>query len=124
MFDGIFWIDIQTGESTYTTPDWAVGPTPEQNITPIQFVGVDMVATGTNIGQILIFKIHENKITSSLDLHGGERYINIFCCNLHQTDYPFKISRTSSLGEQRFASCGGDFRRIGFRGHPVCLEGG
>jgi hypothetical protein len=123
MFDGIFWIDIGTGESAYTTPDWAVGPTPEQNITPIQFVGVDMVATGTNTGQILVFKIHENKPTSTLDLHGGERYINIVVTSIRLI-IPFKISRISSPSEQRFASCGGDFRRIGFRGHPVCLEGG
>jgi hypothetical protein len=81
MFDGLFWLDTNTGESAYTTPNWAVGPKPEQNITPIQFVGVDMVATGTNTGQILLFKIHKNKPAFTLDLHGGERY----SCNLRQT---------------------------------------
>jgi hypothetical protein len=78
LFNGLFWVDVKTGDLMHTTPGWAVGPAPEQQLTPIQFLGLDEVATGTDTGQILIFKIHSNKPTSTLDLHGGEK------CNVHK----------------------------------------
>jgi hypothetical protein len=73
LFNGLIWADIKTRDLMHTTPGWALGPAPEQQLTPVQFLGVDEVATGTDTGQILIFKIHSNKPTSTLDLHGGKR---------------------------------------------------
>lgn len=72
LFNGMAWIQMKTHEVKYTTPGWALGPAPEQQLTPVHFLGVDVVATGTDMGHIFIFNIHSNKPASTLDLHGGE----------------------------------------------------
>lgn len=81
LFNGLAWVEIKTHDLIHTTPGWAVGPALEQQLTPIQFLGVDEVATGTDTGQIFIFKIHGNKPISTLDLHGGKRDLlaNTWC---------------------------------------------
>lgn|ERR1700753_2316532 len=73
LFNGLLWMDLKTKDLMHTTPGWALGPTPKQRLTPIQFLGVDEVVTGTDAGQLLIFKMTSDKPSSTLDVHGGKR---------------------------------------------------
>lgn len=82
LFNGLLWVNIETHDLIHTSPGWALGPAPEQQLTPVQFLGTDEVATGTDMGQILILKMDSNKPTSTLDLHGGKRdlmFTNTMC---------------------------------------------